>query len=351
MAADLCSCVRGAFARSTTTASPLCWPITRAPAYSCPCADPDTHLQSEVTVSLVVHPKGGSVPISASAIGTTTPPVTVTVERGRLQLFAKATGQCRPAVRRPRRRPGRGPPRPARAPDVPVRARARAARPVRLDRRPRGGHEHGPARDAELRLPGAGVRRRHAHRRLDHHRRLHQEGRGARVRRAAHRHHPRRPAPSPRSRRPSSCGTSHDEHREPHPHLAGRAISCHPLYVGHVSRTDAGAVRRWIGRPQPDPPRPRRRPRRRPDGRVRPGDAQHGLPGSAAHRPLPAVATARPSPPASPRSPRSTRSPPASRPSSAVDGRHAVPRCPRRPRRRHHHPGRTGDPLPGRITA
>lgn len=34
--------------------------------------------------------------ISPSAIGTGTPPVAVTIERGRLQLFAKATGQSDP---------------------------------------------------------------------------------------------------------------------------------------------------------------------------------------------------------------------------------------------------------------
>ena len=34
--------------------------------------------------------------ISPSAIGTSTPPVAVTIERGRLQLFAKATGQTDP---------------------------------------------------------------------------------------------------------------------------------------------------------------------------------------------------------------------------------------------------------------
>ena len=34
--------------------------------------------------------------IPTSSVGTSTPPVTVTVERGRLQLFAKATGQTDP---------------------------------------------------------------------------------------------------------------------------------------------------------------------------------------------------------------------------------------------------------------
>ena len=34
--------------------------------------------------------------IPPSAIGTSTPPVTVTIERGRLRLFAKATGQLDP---------------------------------------------------------------------------------------------------------------------------------------------------------------------------------------------------------------------------------------------------------------
>jgi acyl dehydratase len=36
------------------------------------------------------------VAIPPTAIGTTSPPLTVTVERGRLQLFAKATGQTSP---------------------------------------------------------------------------------------------------------------------------------------------------------------------------------------------------------------------------------------------------------------
>jgi acyl dehydratase len=36
------------------------------------------------------------VAIPPTAIGTTSPPVTVTVERGRLRLFAKATGQTDP---------------------------------------------------------------------------------------------------------------------------------------------------------------------------------------------------------------------------------------------------------------
>jgi acyl dehydratase len=36
------------------------------------------------------------MPVPTTAIGTSTPPVTVTVERGRLQLFAKATGQSNP---------------------------------------------------------------------------------------------------------------------------------------------------------------------------------------------------------------------------------------------------------------
>ena len=36
------------------------------------------------------------MPIDPNAVGATSPPITVTVERGRLQLFAKATGQCDP---------------------------------------------------------------------------------------------------------------------------------------------------------------------------------------------------------------------------------------------------------------
>lgn len=36
------------------------------------------------------------MPVPPTAVGTTTPPVTTTVERGRLRLFAKATGQTDP---------------------------------------------------------------------------------------------------------------------------------------------------------------------------------------------------------------------------------------------------------------
>ena len=36
------------------------------------------------------------MPVPSSAVGSSTPPVTVTVERGRLRLFAKATGQADP---------------------------------------------------------------------------------------------------------------------------------------------------------------------------------------------------------------------------------------------------------------
>ena len=54
----------------------------------------------------------------------------------------------------------------------------------------------------------------------------------------------------------------------------------------------SGAVRRRLGRPQPDPHRPRRRPGSRHGGRVRARHAVHGLPRPPAHRLGPAGTTA-----------------------------------------------------------
>lgn len=48
------------------------------------------------------------MPISPAAVGSTTPPMDVTIERGRLRLFAKATGQTDPVYLDPDEARARG---------------------------------------------------------------------------------------------------------------------------------------------------------------------------------------------------------------------------------------------------
>ena len=117
-----------------------------------------------------------------------------------------------------------------------------------------------------------------ADRRTAHHGRLQQEGRGAAVHRQGHRGHDRRTGrrgrPPDDRRRARPGGGSIDRGQAPN----CRRWSC-PDHADH-----AGAVRRGLGRPQPDPHRPRQRALGRAGRRVRPRHAVDGLPGSTAHR-------------------------------------------------------------------
>ena len=186
----------------------------------------------------------------------------------------------RPGLHRRRRGARRRLPRPAGAADLPVRGRARLRRRV-------------PARRADLQIPIAkllhGEQSFSYHRpacvgdtvtvRSTHQRHLRQEERRARVRRQdLARHQPAR-----RARRRAALGA-----RLP-PLKRGLDMKTIDLRRGAGRRRaaaaataagrphDAGALRRRLGRPQPDPRRHRRRPPRRHARRVRPGHAGHGL--------------------------------------------------------------------------
>ena len=205
---------------------------------------------------------------------------------GRLRFFAKAIGETDPDLHRRSGSARCRLPAPAGAADLPVRGRARRRYADSDD----AGDERQPrphaARRAELQLPRTGLRRRHgapSSRTISD---IYDKKNGALefVVKTSRRHQPAR-----RAGRRDALGARRAATAGGHAmtQLAFATVQRRRHFAAAAAAAGqphhAGAVRRRLGRPQPDPHRHRRRAQGRHARRVRAGHAGHGLARPPAH--------------------------------------------------------------------